>query len=132
MKTIFVTLLIGAAMAADDKTAPIESQVNEVGLEGNFKQSWTGNGIAVQEQGTLKNVGQKDEAQVIQGGASWTAPDGTPVQISWSADENGANIQGSHVPTPPPPQEIPAYIQRALEWAAAHPYNEEAELKKTY
>lgn len=72
----------------------------------------TGNGIAVQEQGALKNPGQKDlEAQTAQGQSSYTAPDGTPIQIQWYADETGFHPSGAHLPTPPP---IPEEIARAI------------------
>lgn len=35
------------------------------------------------------------------------------------------HLQGAHLPTPPPPQPIPDYIQRSLDWIAAHPEREE-------
>lgn len=55
---------------------------------------------------------------VSQGSDSYTAPDGQQVSITYVADENGFQVQGSHIPTAPP---IPPEIQRALEWNAAHP-----------
>lgn len=36
---------------------------------------------------------QEAEAQVAQGSAQWTAPDGTPIQLSYVADENGFQPQ---------------------------------------
>ncbi len=79
----------------------------------------TGNGIAANEQGTVKNAGNPEtEAISVQGQFSYTADDGTPIQLQYLADENGFQPQGAHLPTPPP---IPEAIQRALEWNAAHP-----------
>lgn len=38
----------------------------------------------------MKNLGQKDlEAQVVQGSYSYTSPDGTPITVTYIADENG-------------------------------------------
>lgn len=50
----------------------------------------TGNGIAAQEQGYLKNAGHKDqEAQVAQGSFSYTSPEGIPITLTYIADEFG-------------------------------------------
>lgn len=54
-------------------------------------------------------------SQVVQGRYSYPAPDGTPITIEYTADENGFRAQGAHIPTPPP---IPEAIRRAL---AANP-----------
>lgn len=83
----------------------------------------TANGISAQEQGQVKNAGNEEaEALEAQGSFKYTADDGTPVELSYVANENGFQPQGSHIPTPPP---IPPAIQRALEWIAAHPEPEE-------
>lgn len=82
----------------------------------------TGNGIQAEEQGQLKDAGSENEAIQVQGSAKWTADDGTPIALSYIADENGFQPQGDHLPTPPP---IPPAIQRALEWIAAHPEPEQ-------
>jgi hypothetical protein len=72
----------------------------------------TGNGIVAQEQGYLKNAGQKDlEAQVATGSFSYTGPDGIVYTVTYTADENGFRAEGAHLPTPPP---IPEAIARAL------------------
>lgn len=82
----------------------------------------TGNGIVAQEQGQLKNAGSDNEAEEVQGSVQYTAPDGTPISLNYLANEDGFQPQGDHLPTPPP---IPAAIQRALEWIAAHPEPEQ-------
>nr|CAD7423102.1 unnamed protein product [Timema monikensis] len=77
----------------------------------------TGNGISAQEQGYLKNSGIKDqEAETVQGSYSYTAPDGTPITVTYTADENGYQAQGAHLPVAPP---IPVEIQRSLDLIAA-------------
>lgn len=49
---------------------------------------------------------------MVQGRYSYPAPDGTPITIEYTADENGFRATGAHIPTPPP---IPEAIRRALE-----------------
>ncbi|KAJ9574163.1 hypothetical protein L9F63_008419, partial [Diploptera punctata] len=92
---------------------PILAYNNEVNFDGTYRYNYeTGNGIAAQEQGYLKNPGQKDlEAQVATGSYSYTGPDGVLYTITYTADENGFQAQGAHLPTPPP---IPEAIARSL------------------
>ncbi|XP_061715756.1 larval cuticle protein LCP-17-like [Cydia pomonella] len=81
----------------------------------------TSNGISGQESGVLKNVGKDEAALEVKGSNQYTSPEGQQIQITYTADENGYQPQGSHLPTPPPPQAIPDYILRSLEYIAAHP-----------
>lgn len=90
------------------------SQSQEINPDGSYKYAFeTGNGINTQEQG----VG----GQYAQGGSQWLAPDGTHVYLSYVADANGFQPEGSHIPTPPP---VPEHILRALAWIKAHPSKE--------
>ena len=77
------------------------------------------NGIAAQEAG----IG----GQAVSGAAQWYAPDGTPIQLTYTADENGFQPQGAHLPTPPP---IPSEILRALEYIRTHPPKEDLTQKR--
>lgn len=71
----------------------------------------------------MKNAGNPEtEAQEVQGSYQYTADDGTPISVSYIANENGFQPQGEHLPTPPP---IPPAIQRALDFIAANPQPEE-------
>ncbi|XP_034250418.1 endocuticle structural glycoprotein SgAbd-2-like [Thrips palmi] len=99
---------------------PIIKQESKINDDGSFQWSYeTGNGIAASEQGSLKNAGNPEtEALSVQGQFSYTADDGTPIQLQYLADENGFQPQGAHLPTPPP---TPEAILKALEWNAAHP-----------
>ncbi|CAG2054434.1 unnamed protein product [Timema podura] len=97
---------------------PILAYSNDVSPDGSYSYSYqTGNGISAQEQGYLKNSGIKDqEAETVQGSYSYTAPDGTPITVTYTADENGYQAQGAHLPVAPP---IPVEIQRSLDLIAA-------------
>ncbi|CAH0407736.1 unnamed protein product [Chilo suppressalis] len=103
-----------------EQVIPIIKQQQEVNFDGSYQYSYeTGNGIAAQEQGYLKNAGVKDaEAQVAQGNFAYTSPEGIPISVSYIADENGFRAEGAHLPTPPP---IPEAIARALQYIAAQP-----------
>ncbi|KAJ8972434.1 hypothetical protein NQ317_016676 [Molorchus minor] len=80
------------------------------------------NGISAQESGQLKNANSQDPIEEAQGSFQYTAPDGAAIQLQYVANENGFQPQGAHLPVAPP---IPVEIQRALEWNAAHPEEED-------
>jgi hypothetical protein len=111
-----------AQLQPRQEASDILSQVSDVNPDGSFYTKYeTANGISYEERGQLKNRGSADEAEEVQGSASWTSKEGEPVKITWQANENGAVFQGDHLPTPPPAPEIPPLIQRALDWIAANP-----------
>lgn len=70
---------------------PITSYQNDVNYDGSYQFSYTsGDGSQQQARGFVKNLGQKNlEAQVVQGSYSYTSPDGTPITVTYIADENG-------------------------------------------
>ena len=72
----------------------------------------TANGISAQEQGYLKNQGSDNEIQTVQGSYQYYSPEGQLIRVTYTADENGFQPQGDHLPTPPP---IPEAIQKALQ-----------------
>ncbi|CAH0699917.1 unnamed protein product [Spodoptera exigua] len=130
---VVLSMLVAAAYAAPQfapqyqqqqqyqgQVIPIIKQSQEVGFDGSYQYNYeTGNGIAAQEQGYLKNAGVKDaEAQVAQGSFTYTSPEGIPISVSYIADENGFQPQGAHLPTPPP---IPEAIARALQYIESQP-----------
>ncbi|KYN19361.1 Endocuticle structural glycoprotein SgAbd-2 [Trachymyrmex cornetzi] len=93
----------------------IRSQHKDTSPDGSYTFSYeTENGISVSESG-YPQVGPQGQTEVVQGSFSYHAPDGTPITIQYTADENGFHAEGAHIPTPPP---IPEAIRRAL---AANP-----------
>ncbi|XP_067000859.1 endocuticle structural glycoprotein ABD-4 [Anabrus simplex] len=105
---------------------PVEivSQTDVINPDGSFNYSYElSNGIRVQESGFVKkdpNVAARSgdaddensgDINVAQGSFSYTAPDGTVISLTYTADENGFQPQGDHLPTSPP---IPEAIARAL------------------
>ncbi|XP_017785781.1 PREDICTED: endocuticle structural glycoprotein SgAbd-2-like [Nicrophorus vespilloides] len=96
----------------------IKKHDSHIKNDGSYQYSYeTENGISAHENGYAVPVGQNQIATVAQGSFQWTSPEGKPILISYVADENGYRPEGD-LPTPPP---IPAAIQRALDWIAAHP-----------
>lgn len=83
----------------------------------------TENGIAAQERGQLKQLGPQEDGISAEGSYQYYAPDGTPISVSYIANEYGFQPQGAHLPTPPP---IPEAIQRSLAFNAANPESPQA------
>jgi len=105
-----------------DAAAQILRQESDIQPDGSYQYSYeTDNGIAAQEQGQIRVINAEEADKSVSGSFSWTSPEGQPIQISYIADENGYQPQGD-LPVPPP---IPAAIQRALDWIAAHPQPQE-------
>lgn len=73
----------------------------------------------------LKNAGNPDtETQEVSGSYAYTAADGSKIQVSYIANENGYQPTGDGIP------EIPPAIKKALENIAANPEPEETTSKK--
>ncbi|CAH2048487.1 unnamed protein product, partial [Iphiclides podalirius] len=126
MQTFVAILALVAVVAAEsyvrspEADAVILKQEADVApdqFQYNFE---TSNGIAAAERGILKNPGREDEAIEVQGQNQHTGPDGVIYRITYKADENGYQPQGEHLPVPPPPQEIPEYILRSIEYNRLH------------
>ncbi|CAH1176114.1 unnamed protein product [Phaedon cochleariae] len=97
-----------------------QDQVNNP--DGSYQWAYeTENGIQAEEQGALKGTGEAVGIASV-GSYRYTAPGGEPVEIRYTADENGFHAEGNAIPQPPA---IPPQILRALEWIEAHPVKEE-------
>ncbi|KAI8041158.1 pupal cuticle protein Edg-78E [Drosophila gunungcola] len=112
---VAVSILLGVRARPSDSAdahAEIRSFVNELKQEdGSYNYQFeTSNGIAQQEQG----VG----GYYASGSSQYYTPEGQLIQLTYTADENGFQPQGEHLPTPPP---IPEAILKSLEWNRNHP-----------
>ncbi|XP_013189362.1 endocuticle structural glycoprotein ABD-4 isoform X1 [Amyelois transitella] len=127
MRVIFFVGLVALAASApqqkpSDQVIAIIKQDFDQQVDGSYRYSYeTENGIKAEETGTLKKASGPDAGDVIvaQGGFSYTAPDGTVINLNYIADdEGGFKPEGAHLPTPPP---IPPAIQKALDYLATLP-----------
>ncbi|XP_066943597.1 cuticle protein AM/CP1114-like [Macrobrachium rosenbergii] len=74
----------------------------------------TANGISYSESGAPGAAGAISSS----GRLSYTAPDGTPVQLSFVADENGFQPQAAHLPVAPEfPHPIPQFVLDQIAFA---------------
>lgn len=113
-KLFVFAAVVACAVAQYDSQAEIRSLSSDVQDDGSYNfQFETSNGIAQQESG----VG----GQYASGQSAYYSPEGQLIQLSYLADANGFQPQGSHLPTPPP---IPYQIARALEYIRLHPIPE--------
>lgn len=108
---LFAALLVCVHGDNINKDAHIINESNTpADAEGNFGYAFeTSNGISQQAAGNVNGVS---------GVSEYVSPEGTPIRITYTADENGYHPQGDHLPTPPP---IPDYIIRMLKYIEDHP-----------
>ncbi|XP_055908373.1 pupal cuticle protein 20-like [Eupeodes corollae] len=71
----------------------------------------TANGIRRQEEGHLRNPNSANPEQVVKGSYSYTGDDGKLYTVHYTADAGGFQVQGDHLPTPPP---VPYEIKQSL------------------
>ncbi|BES99571.1 Insect cuticle protein [Nesidiocoris tenuis] len=81
------------------RPAIILRQSNVLNEDGTFAYDFASDdGISIESNGLVKNLGPEDSAQTSRGTYSYTAPDGTPITTNWWADETGFHVQGDHIP----------------------------------
>ncbi|KAF5283347.1 hypothetical protein FQR65_LT13896 [Abscondita terminalis] len=79
--------------------APAISDTREARPDGSYRYSYaTADGQQVQAEGVLKSLGPGVEVPVVTGSYSYTAPDGTPVSVTYVADEFGFRAHGPQIP----------------------------------
>ncbi|KAK2579012.1 hypothetical protein KPH14_002807 [Odynerus spinipes] len=95
-----ITLAACAAAAPAEEPIPIVSQSQEgPNPDGSYKWNYeSGNGIKAEEQGQLKNAGSENEAMQAQGAFSYPSDNGQQISLTYTADENGFQPVGDHLP----------------------------------
>jgi len=88
---------------------------NEVTDNGYRYAYETDNKIVAEQEGRIINRGRSDEGVNANGFYAYVGPDGRTYRVDYTADENGFQAYGDHLPTPPP---VPEAIQRALDYVA--------------
>ncbi len=77
-------------------------------------------GSKVSQEGQHTIVDDEHAIESIRGSYSYNDVNGTPISVSYTADENGFRPVGAHLPTPPP---VPLEILRSLRFlATAKPF----------
>lgn len=110
----FLIVAVSADTLLQGQISPILRQSQDITPEGSYQYFFeTANGISAQESG----YGGK----AIQGSSQYVAPNGQPIQLSYTADEFGYQPKGDHLPISPP---IPESILRSLEYIRTHPSKE--------
>ncbi|KAF7286193.1 hypothetical protein GWI33_007153 [Rhynchophorus ferrugineus] len=113
-----MAFVYSAALPENKEPVPIVAQESDIQPDGSFKWSFeSGDGTKLEQSGAPKQA-ENGTIEALQGSVSWTDPEGGLHSLTYTADENGFQPQGSDVPVAP---EVPAAIARALEYIAAHP-----------
>ncbi|CAH2227637.1 jg10129, partial [Pararge aegeria aegeria] len=123
-----VVLAVAVACAAADVShiltpnsqVPIVRSDYELNPEGNtYKFAYqTGNDIYAQAEGIVRTISNDEAVHEVRGSYSYLSPDGTPVEVTYTAGPEGFVASGSHLPVGPP---IPEAIQRSLEYIKSQP-----------
>ncbi|EDX04048.1 pupal cuticle protein [Drosophila simulans] len=93
---------------SDRNTRTLQNDL-QVERDGKYRYAYeTSNGISASQEG-LGGV-------AVQGGSSYTSPEGEVISVNYVADEFGYHPVGAHIP------QVPDYILRALEYIRTHPY----------
>ncbi|XP_008552212.1 endocuticle structural glycoprotein ABD-4 [Microplitis demolitor] len=136
MKFLVVAFaLVAVAAAQHQHVTPVPiailRQSHDQSPEGAYQYSYdTEHGIHVDEQGQPGPVGEEGTPAIVaRGSFSYTGPDGTPYQVTYTADETGFHPEGAHLPVAPP---VPEEILRALDYNAAHPEENEGTLSGSF
>ncbi|XP_053685261.1 cuticle protein CP14.6-like [Sabethes cyaneus] len=111
-KLVVLSALVAIVAAQNpDADAQVLAQDSVINPDGSYQYRYeTSNGISAQENG----VG----GQSAQGSYSYTGQDGVQYSVSYTADANGFQPQGAHLPVDVP---APEHVLRTLELIRANP-----------
>ncbi|CAD7083186.1 unnamed protein product [Hermetia illucens] len=99
---VVLAALVAVAIAApvDDPRAAqiVRLESDNIGTDGYKFAYETSDGTSRQEVAQVKNLGSENEAIAVQGQFSWIAADGQQYSLKFTADENGFQPEGAHLP----------------------------------
>ncbi|XP_045776695.1 endocuticle structural glycoprotein ABD-5-like [Maniola jurtina] len=95
----FALLALAAAVPQEQEQAYILKQESNVNPDGYNFEFETSDGISRQEQGTLKQISEDQQALEVQGTYKYTAPDGLTYVVTFIANEHGYQPQ-EHIEQP--------------------------------
>ncbi|GJQ70340.1 hypothetical protein Trydic_g22774 [Trypoxylus dichotomus] len=98
---VAIAVAAAAPQQSDRDAQIIKSVLDNIGTDGYNFEYETSNGIAAQEQGQLRNAGSDNEILAVQGQFKYVGPDGVTYSVTYTADENGFQPQGAHLPVAP-------------------------------
>ncbi|XP_034833925.1 endocuticle structural protein SgAbd-6-like [Maniola hyperantus] len=95
----FALVALAAAVPQEQEPAYILKQESNVNPDGYNFEFETSDGISRQEQGTLKQISEDQQALEVQGTYKYTAPDGVTYVVTFVANEHGYQPQ-EHIEQP--------------------------------
>ncbi|KAH8380059.1 hypothetical protein KR009_008683, partial [Drosophila setifemur] len=101
MKCILVFALLSIAMCLAYPAAPeaeIISLASEVTADEYNYNYETSDGSKQEQHGHLKNLGPEEDVLQVAGSFSYQGDDGKLYSVTYTADENGYQPQGEHIP----------------------------------
>ena len=105
MLQLVVLFALVALSAAQFQRAPVPITSHQEVRDNHGQYSYsfaTGDGAAHSDRGVLK-PGPEGNYLVREGSHSYTSPEGQKIQLSYTADENGYQPTGAHLPVAPAP-----------------------------
>lgn len=122
--------IVAAPVEQSSPIAIVEESRDGPNPDGSYSWSYKSeNGINAREEGSVmaSENNKEDGAMSVQGSYSYPAEDGTLIEVTYTAGENGFEPKGAHLPTSPP---IPKEIMDALEYIASHPEENDIDAPK--
>ncbi|XP_055387444.1 flexible cuticle protein 12-like [Condylostylus longicornis] len=99
--------IVFAALFAVALAAPLDDPANaqvlrydndNIGVDGYNFAVETSDGKSHQESGKVKNLGPDDTPITVTGSFRYTGDDGQVYEVTYTADENGFQPSGAHIP----------------------------------
>ncbi|EDV41232.1 uncharacterized protein Dana_GF23527 [Drosophila ananassae] len=101
MKCILVFGLLSIGMCLSAPAAPeaeIVSLASEISADGFNYNFETSDGSKQEQHGKLKNLGPEEDVLQVAGSFSYQGDDGKTYSVTYTANENGYQPQGEHLP----------------------------------